>query len=148
MKKNKKFMEMIVALIFLVGVIIIIISGSISAQSIEKQRENLMDQESRLHKEMLEKGMYTCCLEKPCHTCLSLDPWHGEGASCTCLEDVVNGEAPCGECVGEILAGRGNKYLKPYFADSIAEGIGEEHIEMLNKIVSEKYLETNKKEEK
>jgi hypothetical protein len=84
-------------------------------------------------------GDYRCCLEKACTYCIEKSPGHGEGATCDCLSDVVEGRHPCGECIGEILEGHGNKYLSKYFASSIAEEVGQEHLPTLKKIISQKY---------
>ena len=86
---------------------------------------------------MLGKGMYKCCLEKPCTYCIEKTPGHGDGAACSCLEDIVNGQHPCGECIGEILEGHGNKYLAEYFAKAIAQETG--NYDAIREIISEKY---------
>ncbi len=82
-------------------------------------------------------GDYACCLEKPCTYCIEKSPKHGEGATCTCLEDIMNGVHPCGECIGEILEGHGNLFIAKYFATAIAEETGEE--EAIQRIIKEKY---------
>ena len=112
---------------------------SISMENMDEHRTVFISHRDSMVEEMLEHGDYRCCLEKPCNTCLTLDPWHGEGASCECLEDLVNGKAPCGECVGGILAGRGNPYLAEYFVQAIAEGVGVQHIATLEEIIKDKY---------
>ena len=86
-----------------------------------------------------EHGNYACCLEKPCTYCLEKTPKHGEGSACTCLEDIMNGVHPCGECIGEIMEGHGNKFLSKYFAPAIAEEMGEHHLAALEQMMSEKY---------
>lgn len=101
--------------------------------------EEIKAQKDEMIMALATEGKYRCCLEKPCASCLTLDPWHGEGVECSCLDDLVNGKYPCGECAGGILAGRGNKYLTEYFAPSIADKMGEEHLEVIEKIISEKY---------
>lgn len=129
------------------GLVIIILAIALIFQYIPSNRPISMDHmhekfntlKDSFHEEMLSQGKYRCCLEKPCNTCLALTPWHGEGPECDCLEDVINGEAPCGECVGGILAGRGNPYLAEYFPASIAEGVGEQHLDALKQIIAEKY---------
>ncbi|MFC1687321.1 hypothetical protein ACFL0L_01985 [Patescibacteria group bacterium] len=102
-------------------------------------REEFMTHKESVHSAMLPEGMYACCLEKPCMYCIEKTPKHGEGAACTCLEDVVNGVHPCGECIGEIMEGHGNHYLATYFAKAIAEEVGEHHLNELREIISEKY---------
>jgi hypothetical protein len=88
---------------------------------------------------MIDKGNYKCCLDKPCTYCIEKTPGHGEGATCTCLEDVINHKHPCGECIGEILEGHGNRFLAKHFASSIAEEVGEEHLDSIKQIISSKY---------
>lgn len=104
-----------------------------------EMREHFVSQKNDMHKEMLAKGDYKCCLETPCVYCIEKSPGHGEGASCNCLKDVIEGRHPCGECIGEIIEGHGNRFLRKYFARSIAEEVGEEHTETIKQIISEKY---------
>jgi len=104
-----------------------------------EHREELIAHKESVFGELIDEGKYACCLEKPCTYCIEKTPKHGEGASCTCLEDVVIGVHPCGECIGEILEGHGNPYLAQYFARSIAEEVGEEYIDTMRKIVADKY---------
>lgn len=83
--------------------------------------------------ELISHGKYKCCIEKPCNYCLI------KYQECDCMDEVVNGESPCGECIGEILEGEGNPYLAEYFARSIAKEIGSKYLEMLKQIIFEKY---------
>lgn len=84
--------------------------------------------------ELISKGEYKCCLETPCTYCLVK---HED--SCDCLDDLMVGVHPCGECIGEILEGHGNPLLSEYFATAIAEKVGEQHIDTLKQIIYEKY---------
>lgn len=102
-------------------------------------REMFVGMKNHMIGEMIADEKYKCCLEKPCTYCIEKTPGHGEGASCNCLEDIMNGVHPCGECIGEILEGHGNRFLAKYFASSIAEEVGEEHLETLREIISSKY---------
>ncbi|MBD3311121.1 MAG: hypothetical protein GF349_01325 [Candidatus Magasanikbacteria bacterium] len=88
---------------------------------------------------LIVQGDYACCLEKPCTYCIEKTPKHGEGPTCSCLDDVMNGRHPCGECIGEILEGHGNKYISRYFATSIAEEVGMKHIGTIREIIESKY---------
>ena len=108
-------------------------------KGLEAQREEFLSHKNHMTNTMLNEGNYACCLEKPCTYCIEKTPKHGEGATCTCLEDVVTGVHPCGECIGEILEGHGNKFLAEYFPEAIAEEVGEQHIETLEQIIAEKY---------
>jgi hypothetical protein len=102
-------------------------------------RESFIETKNSMISGMIAEGEYKCCLEKPCVYCIEKTPGHGEGATCSCLEDIVNGVHPCGECIGEILEGHGNRFLAKYFASSIAEEVGEEHLNSLKIIVANKY---------
>lgn len=106
---------------------------------VDEHRDELIAHKESIQGELISKGEFACCLEKPCTYCIEKTPKHGEGAKCTCLEDVVNGVHPCGECIGEIMEGHGNPYLAQYFAQSIAEEVGEQHLGTLRQIMSEKY---------
>lgn len=99
--------------------------------------ETFISMKGDIQQGMMAEGHYACCLAKPCTYCIEKSPGHGEGASCHCLDDVMNGRHPCGECIGEILEGHGNPFLAEYFATAIAEETGE--IEALRRIVEEKY---------
>ena len=76
-----------------------------------------------IQRDLIPRHGYRCCMTRPCITCIAETPAHGPGPTCDCLSDVVNGRAPCGECVGGILAGRGNPYLVDYFPDAAAATI-------------------------
>lgn len=108
-------------------------------KDMDMMRENHISLKNSIIGELITQGKYKCCLEKPCAYCIEKTPGHGEGATCNCLEDIVNGRHPCGECIGEILEGHGNPYLAEYFARAIAEEVGEEHLPTLKKIIAEKY---------
>lgn len=108
-------------------------------ENIDEKRISFISQKNSMVGEMISHEKYRCCLEKPCVYCIEKTPGHGEGATCNCLEDVVTGKHPCGECIGEILEGHGNPYLTKYFAAAIAEEVGEQHINTLKQIIFEKY---------
>ncbi len=103
------------------------------------QREDFIALKNNIISSQLPHTNYRCCLEKPCTYCIEKTPGHGEGATCDCLRDVVNGKHPCGECIGEILEGHGNPYLAEYFATAIADEVGEQHRAVLQQIIEEKY---------
>ena len=107
-------------------------------QGAEAKRGEIISQKQAIIGELIAKDNYSCCLEKPCSYCLFEDSSE-EGAACDCLDEVVNGEHPCGECIGEILEGKGNKFLAKYFAGALADEIGVSHLETLRQIISEKY---------
>jgi hypothetical protein len=100
---------------------------------IHDKRTMLMEEQGIMIFELLEKGDYACCLERPCMYCLK------KKEGCDCLEEVLNGEHPCGECIGEILEGNGNRFLAEHFANAISEEVGEQHKAVLQQIISEKY---------
>lgn len=139
--KGKNLTLLLVAsfLSFLLGRYFLPPMHSHDGMNMEDMRDHFVSQKGDMQKEMLAGGDYKCCLEKPCVYCIEKTPGHGEGATCSCLEDVVNGVHPCGECIGEILEGHGNRFLAKYFAKALAEEVGEEHIGTLRKIISQKY---------
>lgn len=106
---------------------------------VDGKRGELMGEKEDLIRELMGAGMYRCCLEKPCTYCIEKTPKHGEGASCSCLDDIMAGVHPCGECIGEIMEGHGNKFLAKYFAKAITEEVGEKHSLSIKQIISEKY---------
>jgi len=106
---------------------------------VEGKAHEMLGEKEELIGELMGAGMYRCCLEKPCAYCLEKSPKHGEGASCSCLDDIMNGVHPCGECIGEIIEGHGNKFLAKYFAKAISEEVGERYLLSIKQIISEKY---------
>ncbi len=106
--------------------------------SMEYNKEIIAEQNNGI-KNLLAEGRYKCCITKPCSYCFS-DPDHqDEELVCDCLEDLMNGKHPCGECIGEILEGNGNPLISEYFATAIAEKVGESHLLALKQIVADKY---------
>jgi len=105
--------------------------------TMDMKRAEFVSMKEDIQDDLLPHGKYRCCLEKPCTYCIEKSPGHGEGAACNCLDDVVNGVHPCGECIGEILEGHGNPLLSEYFARAIAEKTGS--LEAMKQIISEKY---------
>tara|TARA_Y100000034_G_C6902645_1_gene417853 strand:+ start:1317 stop:1736 length:420 start_codon:yes stop_codon:yes gene_type:complete len=126
---------------FMIGLIIVaFLSGLfVSEMDMHDSREDYILLKGNIITSLIPEGGYRCCLEKPCAYCIEKTPGHGEGATCDCLSDVVNGVHPCGECIGEIMEGHGNRFLSKYFAKSIAEEVGEQHIDTLRQIMFEKY---------
>jgi len=110
-----------------------------STMDMEEKRDHFVSLKNNMQLELVEDREYKCCLMKPCTYCIEKTPGHGEGASCNCLKDIVEGVHPCGECIGEILEGHGNPNLAKYFANAIAEKVGEEHIQTLKEIIEKKY---------
>jgi hypothetical protein len=104
-----------------------------------KRTENILGEKDSMIQTLIAEGDYACCLEKPCASCLTLSPWHGEGATCECLADIMTGKSPCGECTGGILSGRGNKFLAQHFATALAEEVGTKHLDTLKQIIQDKY---------
>ncbi len=99
----------------------------------ENKIEKIISLKDNVKQDLINNGKYKCCLEKPCDYCLIN---HKE---CDCLEEIVTGKHPCGECIGEILEGHGNRFLTKYFSKALSEKIGENHHEHLKEIISEKY---------
>lgn len=113
----------------------------IKEMSVPDQREAWIAIADNIRGELAKKGDYDCCLEKPCWYCIQKTPGHGEGAKCTCRQDILDGKHPCGECIGEILEGHGLAELKPYYAEAIAHKVGEQHEEHLQEIIDDMYPE-------
>lgn len=113
----------------------------ITKQNVASQREAWISLADNIRGQMAREGMYNCCLVKPCWYCIYKDPKHGEGAACDCRNDILNGEHPCGECIGEILEGHGLAELKPYYAKAIAHKVGAQHEGHLQEIIDDMYPE-------
>ncbi len=90
-------------------------------------------------KNLITEGRYKCCLEDPCSYCFSDLDHQDRELVCDCLVDIMNGKAPCGECIGEILEGKGNFLIAEYFATAIAEEVGNEQLPALKEIITSKY---------
>ncbi len=134
MKNNTMYgIAVILVIVLLAGILPNVLPGT----SIEGKREKFISLREDIHEDLMPHGDYRCCLEKPCTYCIEKTPGHGEGAICNCLEDIMNGVHPCGECIGEILEGHGNPFLAEYFAQAIAEKTGQE--DAIKKIIGEKY---------
>jgi len=121
----------------LIGLIIGVFAPILFPHNMESMRDKFIDLKEDIRYDQMMNGKYKCCLEKPCTYCIEKTPGHGEGASCNCLADIMNGRHPCGECIGEILEGHGNPLLSEYFATAIANETG--HIDAIKEIISEKY---------
>lgn len=111
----------------------------IKAMSIADQRTSWMSIADNVRGQLAMEGKYDCCLEAPCWYCIQKTPGHGEGAECTCRQDILNGLHPCGECIGEILEGHGLAELKPYYAKAIAHKVGAQHEAHLQDIINDMY---------
>ena len=135
---RQKILYATIATVLAVALIITLIPYGHSMTMNEK-RKTFVSMKEDMQGEMLQQGKYKCCLEKPCTYCIEKTPGHGDGAECNCLEDIIEGRHPCGECIGEILEGHGNPYLKEYFAPAIAEEVGIEHLNTIQQIIDAKY---------
>lgn len=107
--------------------------------SVDNHRQAYLEHRNQIVGQLINEEDYACCLKSPCSYCIEKSPGHGEGASCRCLDDVMNGKHPCGECIGEILEGHGNEYIAKYFASAIADELGQDHLDTIKQIISEKY---------
>ena len=106
----------------------------IKKMGVAKEREAWMEIADNIRAKLAMEGKYDCCLIKPCSYCI-------EEGECTCRQDILNGEHPCGECIGEILEGQGLAELKPYYAKAIAHKVGAEHESHLQEIIDDIYQE-------
>jgi len=134
--KNEKLVYGILGLL-VVSILVVYILPLKPNHNMASEREKFLDLKYEIQQSLLKQGKYKCCLENPCVYCIEKTPGHGEGATCSCLEDLVNGVHPCGECIGEILEGHGNPLLSEYFAKAIAEKTG--GYESIKLIIEEKY---------
>lgn len=107
--------------------------------SMEHQREHFIEHKHEMISHQIMEGDYACCLVNPCTYCIEKTPGHGEGATCNCLDDIMNGRHPCGECIGEIMEGHGNPFLAKFFARAIAEEVGEKYYTPMTGIIEDKY---------
>jgi hypothetical protein len=130
---------LVVLLVAIIAFFTLFAEKPFSQKSMDEKRTEFISEKNSIQGELLSKGKFKCCLEKPCAYCIEKSPGHGEGATCNCLGDVVNGVHPCGECIGEIMEGHGNPYLSKYFARAIAEKMGKEHLPSLKQMMFEKY---------
>ncbi len=113
----------------------------IKNKDVADQRTDFIALADNIKAEMAKQGKYNCCIEKPCTYCIKKTPGHGEGAACECMDNILKGEHPCGECIGEILEGHGEPELRPYFAKAIAHKVGEQHEAHLQEIIDDMYPE-------
>ena len=157
LKKNKESLKNITKANLIWGLCFVLIAGvsfgyyfksytkveghvsSIEETSIEEQREAWIDIGDNIRTKLVLTGKYNCCLENPCWYCIQKTPGHGEGAECTCRQDILAGEHPCGECIGEILEGHGLSELVPYYAKAISHKVGDEHLGHLKEIIDAMY---------
>ncbi len=138
--KNKTLI--LIVSIFVVGLLggaFIPLNTHHMTMNVDMKRGLFIELKQNIHEEQLSNSHYRCCLETPCTYCIEKSPGHGEGAECSCQDDIYNGKHPCGECIGEILEGHGNPLMAEFFATAIAEEVGLQHIGTLKQIVSEKY---------
>lgn len=145
MDKKKKVFSIVLGIMlvisFLSGSLIMYFTMDtgmdIESMDMDMKRETFISLKEDIQKEHLMNGDFKCCLNKPCTYCIEKSPGHGEDATCSCLEDIMEGKHPCGECIGEILEGHGNPLISEYFARAIAEKTGQE--DAIKKIIEEKY---------
>ena len=116
--------------------------AAIKSLSVLEQRSAWIEIASSIRGGLAIEGKYDCCLVSPCWYCIQKTPGHGEGAECSCRQDILAGRHPCGECIGEILEGHGLVELKPYYAKAIAHKVGIEHEAHLQEIINDMYSET------
>lgn len=126
----------ITASLILLFVLFIATDASYQLKTTKEKQAYILEKQEQLKRELIKQGRYKCCIKNPCTYCLEhLD----EEVVCDCLDDIVNGKPPCGECIGEILEGEGNPLVKEYFAKSITKEVGEQHSETMKNIIKEKY---------
>ena len=94
------------AAIVLVGILAFWVGSEygFSMKTTQEKVERLEQWSEEVKLQLIKEGKYRCCLKEPCSYCLE----HGE---CDCIDSVMEGKAPCGECLGELIEGEGNPYL-------------------------------------
>lgn len=114
---------------------------TIKSLSVSEQRGTWIEIADNIRGKLALEGKYNCCLEKLCWYCIQKTPGHGEGATCECLNDILNGEHPCGECIGEILEGHGLKdpVIVKLYAKAISHKVGSQHLNHLKEIIADMY---------
>ena len=132
--------------VIIVGVPFVLHKTNISDMAIEHFYKNMEDarvvvasQQKNIIKNLIKEGKYRCCINNPCSYCFLKSTGSEDGTVCDCLDEIVNGEHPCGECIGEILEGNGNKYLSEYFTDAIVDELGSEYYDTVKSIIESKY---------
>ncbi len=94
-------------------------------KSTDEKLEFIVQEQEAIKKQLISEGRYRCCIKDPCTYCF--EKHVGEEIVCDCLDEIMQGEAPCGECIGEWLEGEGNPYIdKELMIKAVAEEIGEE----------------------
>ncbi len=139
MKNKNRWVGGVTVVVLFIFLFSFFLVGDGLPQSMDKKRTTFISLKKSIQQDLIPLHKYRCCLQKPCSYCIEKTPGHGEGASCDCMKDVVEGKHPCGECIGEILEGHGNPYLAEYFAQAIADEVGKKHLDTLREIISEKY---------
>ncbi len=124
-------------------VLFLVVGGGLAAiwysQSDKNSNNNLLIKQKQAIAQLVAAGRYRCCLNEPCSYCFSDEDHQEREKVCDCLDRIAVGKHPCGECIGEILEGEGNPLVAEYFAVAIAEEIGQEYLDVLRKIVADKY---------
>jgi hypothetical protein len=141
---DKKILTTLVVVVILAfasgaGAISAMVMQSEMNMGVEEKREDFITLKESIQEDMRQDHKYRCCLMKPCTYCIQKTPGHGEGAECSCLEDIMDGVHPCGECIGEIMEGHGNPLIAKHFAVAIAEKMGGQHLPVLKQMMFEKY---------
>lgn len=142
-KTNKGWNNKVILGLVLAGIFLISISGAyfLGKMNMETGQNSLDSEISSNHDELsivgevnsikqdLKDGdKYNCCLsEDSCTHCLMK---HGD---CDCLEDMMNGEEVCGECLGEWIEGEGHA------CPMMAAGFHEAYPEIWE-IIEDKYI--------
>jgi len=132
MKDKKDYLIILLAIVIVLGFFGLTWQQT-NMLSMHGDHEHMSMDIEEMKGQLILEGEYRCCIEDPCNYCLL--NW----GTCDCLDEVVNGEGPCGECIGEILEGEGNRFLAPYFAMSLADEIGVEYFPELKRMISKHY---------
>ncbi len=115
-----------------------LVSWGMQLAHLQMSMDQLGELKDRQIASLIDADRYKCCLEEPCGYCLFKNKGQ-DGLVCDCLKDVMEGEAPCGECVGEILEGEGNPLLAAYFSKALIEEFGEANRQLIDSLVNQRY---------
>ena len=114
--------------------------GLSGTDAVKAQAARAAAHQSTAIRRLAAAGLYRCCTKNPCTYCFS-DTRHytGKGAACACIDDLMNSNPPCPECIGVILRGGGNPLIAEYFAAALSRALGGEYYPLLVRLMEERY---------
>ena len=113
----KKYVIAAAGAVVLIGMLVVVNTREVTDSLVKETLPKIQ--------KLAKEGRYRCCLAEPCLYCYARFGNRPQGEVCDCLDEVVAGELPCGECLGEIIEGEGNRYLKDYFPSVVERAVAE-----------------------